>query len=99
MDCQTASTTLGSGAGMGPPLVRWVGPQPEHVRSDTTTGGSSTCSWVVNPSCTLCSDNGHSGVVMAKIRRNGPCPCGSGSKAKRCCYGTHEAVGLLPRTC
>jgi hypothetical protein len=26
-------------------------------------------------------------VVMAKIRRNEPCPCGSGSKAKRCCYG------------
>jgi hypothetical protein len=38
-------------------------------------------------------------VVMAKIRRNGPCPCGSGSKAKRCCYGAHEAVesGLLPQ--
>jgi len=35
---------------------------------------------------------------MAKIRRNEPCPCGSGSKAKRCCYGTNEtaAVGLLP---
>ena len=28
---------------------------------------------------------------MAKIRRNGPCPCGSGSKAKRCCYGNDEA--------
>ena len=26
-------------------------------------------------------------VVMAKIRRNGPCPRGSGSKAKRCCLG------------
>jgi hypothetical protein len=26
-------------------------------------------------------------VVMAKIRRNEPCPCGGGSKAKRCCYG------------
>jgi len=23
---------------------------------------------------------------MAKIRRNEPCPCGSGSKAKRCCH-------------
>ena len=36
---------------------------------------------------------------MAKIRRNGPCPCGGGSKAKRCCYGTQEAVdsGMLPR--
>src|SRR5450759_5262146 len=31
---------------------------------------------------------------MAKIRRNGPCPCGSGSKAKRCCYGNDEAVGV-----
>ncbi len=36
---------------------------------------------------------------MAKIKRNGPCPCGSGSKAKRCCYGTQEPVhtGMLPR--
>jgi len=24
-------------------------------------------------------------VVMAKVKRNGPCPCGSGQKAKRCC--------------
>lgn len=36
---------------------------------------------------------------MAKIKRNGPCPCGSGSKAKRCCYGTHDPVhtGILLR--
>ena len=36
---------------------------------------------------------------MAKIKRNGPCPCGSGSKAKRCCYGTGEPVhdGMLPK--
>jgi len=36
---------------------------------------------------------------MAKFRRNGPCPCGSGSKAKRCCYGTLEEVvgGMLPQ--
>jgi hypothetical protein len=35
---------------------------------------------------------------MAKIRRNGPCPCGSGSKAKRCCYAVHETaeIHLLP---
>ncbi len=35
---------------------------------------------------------------MAKVRRNGPCPCGSGSKAKRCCYGNHETNGsrVLP---
>jgi hypothetical protein len=26
-------------------------------------------------------------VAMAKVRRNGPCPCGSGQKAKRCCHG------------
>lgn len=24
---------------------------------------------------------------MAKVRRNEPCPCGSGQKAKRCCHG------------
>ncbi len=36
---------------------------------------------------------------MAKIRRNEPCPCGSGSKAKRCCYGTQEPLhdGMLPK--
>ena len=36
---------------------------------------------------------------MAKIKRNEPCPCGSGSKAKRCCYGTGEPVhdGVLPK--
>jgi len=36
---------------------------------------------------------------MAKVKRNGPCPCGSGSKAKRCCFGTQEPVhaGMLPR--
>jgi hypothetical protein len=36
---------------------------------------------------------------MAKIKRNGPCPCGSGYKAKRCCYGTGEPLhdGVLPR--
>jgi hypothetical protein len=35
---------------------------------------------------------------MAKIRRNGPCPCGSGSKAKRCCYGNDgaEEIHQLP---
>ena len=31
---------------------------------------------------------------MTKIRRNGPCPCGSGSKAKRCCDGNDEAMGF-----
>jgi hypothetical protein len=33
-------------------------------------------------------------VVMAKVKRNGPCPCGSGNKAKRCCYGIGEANGF-----
>jgi hypothetical protein len=28
---------------------------------------------------------------MTKIRRNGPCPCGSASKAKRCCHGNDKA--------
>ena len=31
---------------------------------------------------------------MAKIRRNGPCPCGSGCKAKRCCYGNDGALEI-----
>ncbi len=36
---------------------------------------------------------------MAKVKRNGPCPCGSGNKAKRCCHGTREPVhdGMLPK--
>jgi hypothetical protein len=35
---------------------------------------------------------------MAKVRRNGPCPCGSGRKAKRCCAGLAQVVdvGFLP---
>jgi hypothetical protein len=35
---------------------------------------------------------------MAKVKRNAPCPCGSGNKAKRCCYGAAEPVhdGMLP---
>jgi SEC-C motif len=31
-------------------------------------------------------------VVMAKVQRNQPCPCGSGSKAKRCCYGPERII-------
>jgi hypothetical protein len=35
---------------------------------------------------------------MPKVRRNGPCPCGSGNKAKRCCYGIQASnrQRLLP---
>jgi hypothetical protein len=35
---------------------------------------------------------------MAKVQRNQPCPCGSGSKAKRCCYGPGRVteVGIMP---
>ena len=32
---------------------------------------------------------------MAKTGRNDPCPCGSGKKYKRCCYG-NEAPGFVP---
>ena len=37
-------------------------------------------------------------VVMAKVKRNGPCPCGSGNKAKRCCHGPVQplAVRIMP---
>jgi len=37
-------------------------------------------------------------VVMAKVQRNQPCPCGSGSKAKRCCYRPACVidVGIMP---
>jgi len=33
-------------------------------------------------------------VDMAKVKRNGPCPCGSGNKAKRCCYGPVEYLDV-----
>ena len=35
---------------------------------------------------------------MAKVRRNGPCPCGSTNKAKRCCHGpaTYLDVRFIP---
>lgn len=29
---------------------------------------------------------------MEKVHRNGPCPCGSGRKAKRCCGGRPEIL-------
>ena len=29
---------------------------------------------------------------MGKVQRNQPCPCGSGSKAKRCCYGPEQII-------
>ncbi len=31
---------------------------------------------------------------MAKVRRNAPCPCGSGNKAKRCCHGPVQPLGV-----
>ena len=31
---------------------------------------------------------------MAKVQRNGPCPCGSGNKAKRCCHSPHKFVDI-----
>ncbi len=31
---------------------------------------------------------------MAKIKRNAPCPCGSGFKAKRCCETPHAYVDV-----
>ena len=39
------------------------------------------------------------GVAMAKVKRNGPCPCGSGHKAKRCCYGNEQLFDneLVPK--
>jgi hypothetical protein len=33
-------------------------------------------------------------VAMAKIKRNEPCPCGSGTKAKRCCQAPHAYVDV-----
>jgi tetratricopeptide (TPR) repeat protein len=29
---------------------------------------------------------------MTKIRRNAPCPCGSGQKYKKCCWSRHRAA-------
>jgi len=33
---------------------------------------------------------------MAKVQRNSPCPCGSGIKAKRCCYAPQKELRALP---
>jgi len=33
---------------------------------------------------------------MAKVRRNGPCPCGSGNKAKHCCLKERSAAAESP---
>jgi tetratricopeptide (TPR) repeat protein len=37
------------------------------------------------------------GVLMAKISRNAPCPCGSGKKYKKCCLLRKEAESLEQR--
>ena len=34
---------------------------------------------------------------MAGIERNGPCPCGSGNKYKKCCEGVEQKVSLDKR--
>jgi len=31
---------------------------------------------------------------VAKVKRNAPCPCGSGKKAKRCCHGPVEYLDV-----
>ncbi len=31
---------------------------------------------------------------MAKVKRNEPCPCGSGNKAKRCCHRSTQSVDI-----
>ena len=31
-----------------------------------------------------------------RIKRNQPCPCGSGKKAKRCCLGKIKALEAIP---
>jgi len=33
-----------------------------------------------------------------KIKRNQPCPCGSGKKAKRCCLEQVKAIAALPES-
>ena len=30
--------------------------------------------------------------MVKKVRRNAPCPCGSGLKYKKCCLGTERLV-------
>jgi len=59
----------------------------------------SSWSQVVHPHRTPRGDKARQEVATAKVKRNEPCPCGSGSKAKRCCYGTQEPAhdGMLPR--
>jgi hypothetical protein len=36
---------------------------------------------------------GGQGDVPSRVRRNAPCPCGSGRKAKRCCWGGAQPRG------
>jgi hypothetical protein len=31
-----------------------------------------------------------------RVKRNQPCPCGSGKKAKRCCLGEIKALEAIP---
>lgn len=34
---------------------------------------------------------------MANIERNGPCPCGSGNKYKKCCEGLEQKASIDKR--
>jgi hypothetical protein len=58
----------------------------------------SPCSQAVHLHGTRSGDNGPEEVAMTKIGRNEPCSCGSGSKAKRCCYGPvgYVDVRIMP---
>ena len=53
---------------------------------------------LVKPDIALFADPGPSRVVVPHLvaaprtRRNDPCPCGSGTKAKRCCNNTRATV-------
>src|SRR5664280_2118508 len=86
---------------MGPPLIRWVGTSsrilsgPSQRPVDLSPGER----WSTLPVGAEANMATKGGVAMAKVKRNGPCPCGSGHKAKRCCYGNEQLFDneLVPK--
>jgi hypothetical protein len=94
-----ASTTLGSSASVGPPLVGWVGERSQIMSGPTQQPVDFSPSRAVHRGATSRDDNGRTGGGHGQDPTQRYGACGSGSKAKRCCYAidrTETFTSYLP---
>lgn len=64
-------------------------------RGDNDQARCTRCDWsgvptyIAGKACTYCPacEENPPALTSSKVARNGPCPCGSGRKAKKCCHG------------